>query len=153
MLDIIREIKDHVLHLAHLVRSSKNVPLVEKIQAKDLEDLATTKLDTMLSASPYGGEVLVREFLTVDAASKVASLVISNLNQASVYFSSLIVDADKEIININTRPDNYNREVRNNFTGLKGKCKCEISTSSNTYAVILGDDGHYHVALVKYWER
>ena len=37
MLDIIREIKDHVIHLAHLVRNSNNAPLTDKIQAKEIE--------------------------------------------------------------------------------------------------------------------
>ena len=153
MLDVIREIKDHVIHLAHLVRNSKTAPLADKIQAKDVEEQALEKLDAMLSMSPYGGDKLVREYLTVGDASKVSSLGMSSLNTAITNFSSLIFGKDKEITNIDLGSPLQGVRVLNTFTEMKGSLKAVISTAIASYGLVLGDDSHYHVAEMKYWNK
>ena len=153
MLDIIREIKDHVIHLAHLVRNSNTAPLTDKIQAKEVEQQSLEKLDSMLSMSPYGGEKLVREYLTVGDASKVTSLGMSSMNIALTNFSSLFFNKEKEITNINFASPLQGTRVVNTFIEMKGTLKAVISTATTSYGLVLGDDSHYHIADMKFWNK
>ena len=151
MLDIIRDIKDHVIHLANLVRNSNTAPLTDKVQAKEIEQQSLEKLDSMLATSPYGGGRLIRDYLTVGDASKIASLGMSSMHVALTNFSSLIFNKDKEITNINLTSPLQGERVVNTFTDMKGILKAVVSTGTTSYGLVLGDDGHYHIADIKFW--
>lgn len=151
MMGLVKEVLSDITNLASIVTSSKTLPLSDKIHAREIEKVAKEKIQSLFSISPFGSQKIVKDFLTVGDVDRIANIGVSNINLMLLSFSSLIFQKDKEITCINLEPKNKNKEVKNTFTGITGKVKMELMTSSMTYLLILGDDHHYHLATANYW--
>lgn len=153
MLEVIKELISDVYNLTSIVTNSKQTPLKDKVQARAIETVMVDKLNTMLSVNPYGSQKIVKDYLSIGDANRIVNISLSNINLCLTNLSSLIFTTDKEITNINLNCDLLNKPVKNSFLGITGVVKIEVSTASEDYLIVLGDDSHYHFTTKKFWKE
>lgn len=151
MLEKFLEIKANVANIANLVIGKFNMPLQDKVVAKELSEKTVLLLDEVSGIKTGPGDQKTDTGLTVAELSRKLTIAVSSVRMAKTLLKESIVTNDVEVTGIEFTGELIGRRVTNSFTNMNGVVVFIFSTKSNKYGLVLGDDNHHHVALIKYW--